>query len=148
VHAYPDRDNSGSTAVHRYALMKFFVWIMTNTMDISIASVINIIANASAPFAQWLKCDKRQTVNPETDGGNTSGVCGLCEQIVFQSRNSDCQSHLFSRGIKADFFLFFRRVQERPASKVMLMTYTRVHHSNFVLFLFTKLLYNCTKSFS
>jgi hypothetical protein len=51
----------------------------------------NNIAEAWAPLAQWLRCNKRQAFNTETGGGFNTASCMtfMCQQIAFQAQNSD-----------------------------------------------------------
>ncbi|KAJ7931237.1 endo-beta-1,4-glucanase [Mycena leptocephala] len=69
VHKYLDFDNSGTNP----------------------ECTTNNIAEAWAPLAQWLRCNKRQAFNTETGGGFNTASCMtfMCQQIAFQAQNSD-----------------------------------------------------------
>ncbi|KAJ7707836.1 endoglucanase [Mycena metata] len=69
VHKYLDIDNSGTHP----------------------DCTTNNIAEAWAPLAQWLRCNKRQAFNTETGGGYADATCLtlMCQQIAFQAQNSD-----------------------------------------------------------
>ncbi|KAJ7255315.1 endoglucanase [Mycena rebaudengoi] len=74
VHKYLDFDNSGTNPL----------------IEWDRECVTNNIAEAWAPLAQWLRCNKRQAFNTETGGGNVASCFKfMCQQIAFQAQNSD-----------------------------------------------------------